>query len=245
MTRKLFLLNLLLVAAIVFCGWQLRERWRAAREKEQQLRAQAIRPAPAPPLTPLTPPPPASPTSYVDVAQRMLFSKDRNPNIEVIVTPPKPMPPLPAVKGVLLFADPPAVIMTEKAGAPERSYRPGQTIGEFKLVAVNDREIEFEWDGQRVKRSLREMIEAGQKLPPAAAAEAQQAAAPPPPAAPAAQSLATPLGTQKAGPGAELGGSTRACVPGDTSPAGTVVDGYRKVVSETPFGKRCHWEPVR
>lgn len=249
MTRKLFLLNLLLAAGIAASGWHLRERWREARLREERLRAQAVRPAPPPPMTPLQPPAPAAPTAYVDVAQRMLFSKDRNPNVEVIVTPPKPMPALPAVKGVLLFADPPAVIMTEKPGAAERSYRPGQTVGEFKLVAVNDREIVFEWDGKTVTRSLQQMLLEGKKAgaAPAGAAEPASAAAPAAPPTPTAgvQSLAAPLGTPKAGPGADVGGATRACVPGDTSPAGTVVDGYRKVMAETPFGKRCYWEPAR
>jgi hypothetical protein len=31
------------------------------------------------------------------------------------------------------------------------------------------------------------------------------------------------------------------CKPGDTSPAGTVVDGYKKVIEQTPFGAACRW----
>jgi hypothetical protein len=33
----------------------------------------------------------------------------------------------------------------------------------------------------------------------------------------------------------------KACQPGDTSPAGTVVDGYKKIVEQTPFGPACRW----
>jgi hypothetical protein len=31
------------------------------------------------------------------------------------------------------------------------------------------------------------------------------------------------------------------CQAGDTSPAGTVVDGYKKVIEQTPFGRACRW----
>jgi hypothetical protein len=34
-------------------------------------------------------------------------------------------------------------------------------------------------------------------------------------------------------------------VPGDTTPAGTVRDGYRKLVTQTPFGNACRWELVK
>jgi hypothetical protein len=45
-------------------------------------------------------------------------------------------------------------------------------------------------------------------------------------------------------PGA-TSGQVKLCNPGDTSPAGAVVDGYRKVVTRTPFGEVCRWEPVQ
>ena len=45
-------------------------------------------------------------------------------------------------------------------------------------------------------------------------------------------------------PGAETGTGIKGCQPGDNSPAGAVVDGYRKLVTETPFGKSCRWEKI-
>ena len=47
--------------------------------------------------------------------------------------------------------------------------------------------------------------------------------------------------------GVEVGTATqpaRACKPGDNSPAGTVVDGYKKTVIPSPFGSMCRWEAV-
>ena len=41
--------------------------------------------------------------------------------------------------------------------------------------------------------------------------------------------------------GAALDEHTKACVPGDNSPAGTVLNGYTKVIEATPFGNACRW----
>ncbi len=46
------------------------------------------------------------------------------------------------------------------------------------------------------------------------------------------------------GPGIEVGGGFRTCAPDETSPAGTVDRGYRKVIAKTAFGDSCSWEPV-
>ncbi len=45
--------------------------------------------------------------------------------------------------------------------------------------------------------------------------------------------------------GADWGSGFRACVAGDTSPAGTILDGYKKVISHTMMGQNCHWEQVK
>jgi hypothetical protein len=43
----------------------------------------------------------------------------------------------------------------------------------------------------------------------------------------------------------DTGGVNRACAPGDSSAAGTVQDGFRKVTRPSMFGQVCYWEPVR
>jgi mannose-6-phosphate isomerase-like protein (cupin superfamily) len=45
-------------------------------------------------------------------------------------------------------------------------------------------------------------------------------------------------------PGADLGDGYRSCLAGDNSPSGSVVDGYRKVMSTSPFGVSCGWEKI-
>jgi hypothetical protein len=42
-----------------------------------------------------------------------------------------------------------------------------------------------------------------------------------------------------------IGEGSKACVPGDNSPAGTVADGYKKVIEATPFGNACRWIAIK
>ena len=50
---------------------------------------------------------------------------------------------------------------------------------------------------------------------------------------------------KKARPGADVGQGYRSCVPGDNSPSGTIVDGYRKIMTASPFGVSCGWEKIQ
>jgi mannose-6-phosphate isomerase-like protein (cupin superfamily) len=45
--------------------------------------------------------------------------------------------------------------------------------------------------------------------------------------------------------GIDVGEGYRSCVPGDNSPSGTIVDGYRKVSNSSPFGVSCGWERIK
>jgi hypothetical protein len=150
------------------------------------------------------------------------------------------MPALPVAYGVINLGDGPTVILSEKPGAQHKAYRAGEQIGQFKVVAMNNQEILFEWEGKPVRRRLEELLD---KKPPAATPTPDT----PQPAAPAAPTATTlgPGGGNKTGPGADMGNQTRACVPGDETPAGTVQDGMRKVVTATPFGNQCRWESVK
>jgi hypothetical protein len=148
------------------------------------------------------------------------------------------MPTLTLAYGVMDLGSGPLIILSERSGAQHRAYRPGEQIGEFKLAAINGQEIVFEWDGKQVKKRLEELIDKK-------AAESTQPAEKPlgPPTSAAAPAVSK-LAPVEAGPGMELGATSRACIPGDASPAGTVKDGYRKVVNKTPFGDSCRWEAV-
>lgn len=241
MKGRLWLLNLTLLVLVIWTGTLVRDRWRDARAREALLLQQQMTPAPPPALAPLPPVTPAPVASYLDVAQKMLFVRDRNPTLILDPPPPppapKPMPPLPVAQGVIDVGAGPSAILSEKPGGPVKRYRAGEKIGEFTLVAMSNKEIVFEWEGQQIRRKLEELRD---KRPPVQNTPQEQnapAAAPPP--------QATSITPQKAGPGQNVGGEFKACVAGDNSPPGTVVDGMRKVVGKSPFGDSCRWEPVR
>jgi hypothetical protein len=237
--RKLIALNAALALLIGAACWQLRVQWRVAKRHEKEVLGRSLKPAGAQPYTPPSVPQPVVPAQYLDVATKNLFSKDRNPNVILEPPPPppppKPMPPLPVLKGILNI-DGVTAIMSENNKATQKEVRPGESIGEFKLLAVNNQEIVLEWEGKEVRKPVAELFD--RSIPePAAAAPAASAPAAPAPSAPAAQ--------VKSGPGTDIGAGRKSCIPGDTSPAGTIVDGLKKITWDTPFGKGCAWESPR
>jgi len=180
------------------------------------------------------------PASYLEIAQKMLFSKDRNS--QVIVDPPKPpeppkpLPPLPSVSGMMDIGDGPTVVMSEKRGGHARGVRPGETIGEFKLVAVKGDELTFAWQDRTVTRKLDDLIDRGVADAGPATGGSTTASTPSP--APVAV-------VGKPEPGVQLSEGVSSCQTGDPAPAGTVVNGMRKEISSTPFGPACRWVAVK
>jgi hypothetical protein len=237
------MIDLLLLGLVVVCAMALRDRWRAAEARESALLRQSIRAENAPSLPPIQPEKPSTAASYLEVAQQFLFSRDRNPTVILDPPappppppPPKPMPSLPVAYGVIDLGGGPMIFLADKPGGQQKAYKAGDKIGAFTLVSLTRTEIVLDWEGKIVRRQPAELIDKTQlaKMAPVA-----------PTAAAAPKTEAVKIAPVKAGPGPELGATTRACVPGDTTPAGTVENGYRKVVSKTPFGESCRWEAVQ
>jgi hypothetical protein len=231
-------LNIALVAVLGAVVWQARNSWQGAQKARQDTLNVKVKPLPPPPLVPAPKPAPDPATKFADVATKDLFSKDRNPNVVVEapkIEPPKKMPPLPVVYGVLGLPSGTKAIMAEKAGVPGRPVREGDMVGEFLIASLDPQSVIFDWDGKKISKKIDELIDRSsapvEGAAPAAAA-ANNAPAAPKPAADA---------NVKAGPGKDIGGGYRACVGGDSSPAGTVVDGYKKNVVRSPFGESCNW----
>jgi hypothetical protein len=152
------------------------------------------------------------------------------------------MPAPPAIQGVMLWIDPPVVILSEKTGMPQKSYSPGDMVGEFKIVSIDSQKIVLEWHGKKVEKTLDELVSKNVALNP----QPDMAAPPPRPAASGPVGLGpTSASTASAAPGVDMGGGFRGCQPNDSSAAGTVVDGYKKVIGASPMGASCHWEPAK
>lgn len=244
MKPRLVALNVLLAAGVLAIGWQARVRWNDAQAARKANLNVPVRRVTPPPVTPVPKPEAPPATKYEDVAKKNLFSSDRN--ADIIIDPPKieapkPMPHLPVVYGVMTLPSGTKASMAEKPGEPSRMVKANDTIGEFKIVALDAQNVTFEWNGKQLPHKIEDLID---RSNPQTSSSAQTAAAPsgpavPPPAAP--QPKPVNANPTSADLGKELTPTARACQPGDTSPAGAVVDGYKKTVQQTIFGAVCRW----
>jgi hypothetical protein len=238
MKRKLILLNVALLLLAAAASWQLRARWREGQARERKVLGQSAKPVVAPPPPALEIPQAAKAAGYSEVAQKTLFSRDRNPNVVADVPAPKPVPEFPIAYGIMNLGGGPTAMLSTKAGETSRRYSPGDKVGAFTLAEVENDAIVLEWDGRQFRKSLKELRAAAPAAPAA-----------PAPAAAAAPTVVVPVRTATPapdpGPGAQVSEEHRECQTGDTSPAGTIRNGYRKVEIASPFGSFCRWDLVR
>lgn len=246
MNRRLILLNIVLLALAGWLFWTLRVKWLELHRHEHTVLALAprVRTLLYPPSPPLFKPMAAA--DYNEVAQKMLFAKDRNPNVIVDPPPPEPpkpppppMPALPAYYGTIaLFGDP--VVLLSLSRGPQKKYHAGDKVGPFQLVSFDREKVVFDWNGQMVERKPEELKETGPAqvevadAPPPNRVEPMRLIPEPPPDAP---KLAPQIG-------ADNGAGVHQCVAGDTTPVGTILDGYKKVETMNMFGKTCMWLAV-
>jgi hypothetical protein len=247
---KLIALNAALAAGLALVIWQGAETWQDAQASRRATVNVPVKSITPPPMTPAKKPETIQSAKYADVASKNLFSKDRNPTVMVDppkVDPPKVMPALPVVYGVMGLPSGVKAIMAEHPGTQSKPVQVGETIGEFKVLALDLRKVKFEWEGRQLDRNLDELVDrsaapaataAGNTLaaPPAGAQSTEPAlpSAPMPSAPPTAAALGAESGTPDA--------PERNCTPGDSSPIGTVVDGYKKTGVASPFGTMgCKW----
>ena len=105
---------------------------------------------------------------------------------------------------------------------------------------MDERKVTFEWDGKPLARNIDDLVDHSGDAAAAGggASNGPAAPSPPPTAAPAGPPTSAALGIDTGTPEAP----TKACVKGENSPVGTVVDGYRKIGAASPFGiMGCSW----
>lgn len=236
MNRKLMVLNLVLAAVAVYAGVQWRNQWKAAKAREAAMLHKSVKPTPALKFDALPVSPPVLAAGYKKIAEDMLFDRERNSNVPIELPPPAPPPPpmpaLPRYHGTLNLGDGLSTVLSESAASAHQEIKLGQRIGQFTLVDVNTVQITFEWNGQTVRRRLDELTDRAQVPSPVADSRAASAPAPPVQV------------KQPTGPGESTPFGFKICNPNDSTPVGTVVDGFRKASIPTPFGNACRWDPV-
>lgn len=243
MRGRLLLINLLLLAACAGAAWRLRVQHQQHERRRAQFLSASV-PAPPPPAVALpTPPPQISAASYLLVAEKLLLSRDRNPNVIIEVAQPRPLPPLPVYYGAMNFGDGPRVILA-LPGDRQKSYVAGDKVGDFLLAAIEPSGLVFRWEDREIRKRFDELrekngtAEAPQQAQPSASAQSQ-------PLQTVSNVASVSTIEERKGPGDEAGENYRYCQPGDSSPPGAIVDGYRKVLRRTPFGQQCLWEKVQ
>jgi len=158
--------------------------------------------------------------------------------VEVVEKPKPPMPPLPILRGVMGLPSGMLALMSADAKAPGKGVKVGEKVGEFELAALSQDEISLKWEDKTVTKSVSEMIYHGLETTEKAPVSGPPGAPPP---------VANTQIAQAGKPGVQSVGEqdVKTCTPGDTSPNGTVADGYKKVMLVNPFGTSCHWELIK
>jgi hypothetical protein len=240
MSRKLLMLDAALVLIVIAAGSQFRSQWRANKERERQKLHVPVKPVAVPALPAIPKQPDVVPTSYFKIAEQMLFDRSRNsvvaPPPPPPPPPPKPMPAFPVYHGMMNVGTGPIAILSINATSPQQPVHPGDAIGQFTLVDVNSNGITLEWEGQRVYKDAEEL---SNRAAPQSQGPDTRTAAPPPAVA------AAPPPPPKAGPGDATAFGNRICNINDGVAEGAIVEGFRKVVHVTPFGRSCTYDPVR
>ena len=244
MNRKLLILDVVLVALLIYAGLQFRNIWLEAKAREAAKLNRPVPQAPAPQFPPTPVPPAVMAAKYAEIPQKFLLDRSRNSVVVVEPPPPPPPPPpmpaLPVYHGQMNLGDGGGLfaILSVSNTAPHQAVHKGEAIGQFKLLDVNREGIDLEWNGQKVHRKLYEITDHS------AAAQQQQADAAPQRAVSAAPPAQPQQEQQPLGPGNPGFNGMRTCQANDSNPAGVVMDGYRKVIRPGPFGSTCLWEPV-
>ena len=203
------------------------------------------------------PPPPSCPLKpiggrreYIDVAQKMLFSKDRNPNVSDRASASAAGQAAAAGAAGLLRPD--DVRRSGGAAAPpatgaQKSYHVGDKVGPFQAGCVRSgKNRRSSWNGKTVERKLED-------LKPKETAPAPRGARGPR-RVPAAQRWScgqsrsplrdrSQLDCGQGTVGVDMGGGFRGCVPGDTTPrrdrrSTAIRKWFRKACS----AQSCCWE---
>src|SRR5215510_706885 len=206
------LLNAVLAAVLIFAGFQWRNTYMAARDRDQKMSHGGPQSSPKVPWVPLQKEPPVLATGYNTVAQKLLLHPSRNPDIPppVIETPPPPPPPpmpaLPKYHGTMNL-DGKQVAILSMGNDPFQEVASGGKIGPFKLVDITTRDITYEWMGQQVRKTLRESLDRTEVAQ--APTDNSPAAATPPP--PQVKSQVGPVGEVTAF-------GTKVCDPNDSYP---------------------------
>ncbi len=161
MRRKLFVTDFILLALAWVGAMHLYKQILQERQSEEAVLRRQVIAGPSPSVESVPSPKPVRAADCNDIVAKMVFSADRNPRVVIEApppAPPRPMPALPVLRGLVDLGDGLSAVMSEGADGTEREYRQGEKIGAFTLSALSNAMIVLEWDGQMITRPVEEML---------------------------------------------------------------------------------------
>ena len=250
MRRKLLFLNIVLLVMLLFGTAELVSRIYEAEERHSSVLAKTEGKD-----SPSLPGPEEAvrlrPANFRTIVDRLLFSPDRNPVIEVEEPEQEraERPAYPLLVGVMDFGEGPIAMMSETARGTPRPVAVGEKVGEFTFLAVVGDRITLEWSGQKfevgeeeltgaTKEPANRRVNAGIQRPVVTRSSTK-----------AASSGNLGGGKPKSVSGKHYIGSLlsgqvgrRAADPNDGVADGTRSQGWVRRVRKTPFGSQHWWE---
>ena len=241
----MLVINVVLLVAAIGLAVKLRGDWLRASRRYAVLGAAT----PTPPAA--APAPAVLAADWEVIAQRNLFSPDRNNELPKSAVE-KP-PPEPIVIGIInLGPGKKLALMSDaspRADSAPRQVKEGETFGGFRLLSIGDNEVEIEYQGQKKKLDVYTSAQQVPAPPPAPASAPQVQVVSTAGANPAAASSnatnTIPLSATEGPTNIPIEGTDSVFGHKDNLPAGTIRGNRRKVERITPFGKEVWWELIK
>ena len=90
---------------------------------------------------------------YLPIVDRMLFSSDRNPIIEVaepLHPTLGPRPPLPRLAGIMELGEGPVALMSPDLGSPATPIEVGEKVGAFTFLGTQGEKVLLQWRDEKI-----------------------------------------------------------------------------------------------
>ncbi|MDD5544819.1 MAG: hypothetical protein PHX83_16755 [Acidobacteriia bacterium] len=146
--KHILLLDVILLAACVGLGAQLKRQWVSTAEQDEVSRIVpprvAMKNAAEKQKTPE-----ALEKNYLVIATRNLFSPDRSD--QIVQAAAKVRPPKPILYGVLNLKDVQVALMSTPDNRESHSYKVGDKIGEYTLTKIAFNKVQLRWGDESVE----------------------------------------------------------------------------------------------
>jgi len=238
MKKSYILVSLLLLSSAALLSYELRRQWNAYRSTHNIALLNPGRGASD--FSPKAGSSPGLVPNYATIVDNHLFSADRTNVIppEASAEASKAAIPKPILMGTLQLDKDEFALMvsdTQRDNTDYKRLKVGESLDGYTLVKILDQKVMMQAEGKDVEVRLNEPSKMVAREIPSAASKT-----------PASTGQVTSVGSgPPAAPSARNEAVASQAVPKGAIPAGTVVNGRRKILVPSPFGMMESWEEVK